>query len=121
MKNQTVEIGEQHYDSSTGFPTKSTYRDVEFQGEELHALGASSEQNSGTDKTLFELHEDEIPEGAAGDEKYLVHLHSWSCWQGTTETKRIAGPMNAKALTDKHPQLAKGAKVGVPASLDEVL
>jgi hypothetical protein len=55
------------------------------------------------------------------EERYLVHLHSWSCWQGTTETKRLAGPIDAKALTDKHPQLAKGAGVDVAASLDEVL
>jgi len=121
MEQQTVEIGEQHYDSSTGFPTKSTYRDVKFQGEKLHTRNASSEQNSGTDKVLFKLHEDEIPEDAGEEEQYLVHLHSWSCWQGTTETKRLAGPMDARALTDDHPQLAKGAKVDVPASLDEVL
>lgn len=121
MEQQTVEIGEQHYDNSTGFPTGNTYRDVEFQGEELHARSASSQKNSGTDKTLFKLHEEEIPEDATSEEQYLVHLCSWSKWQGVTTTKRLAGPMDAKALTDDHPQLAKGAKVNVPASLDEVI
>ena len=119
-ENHNLEVGTQHYDNSTGAPTKCTYRDVQFHARKLQELKTRSGTET-TEKKLFELPKGEIPEGSGPDEKYIVHTCGYSRWQGTSTRKRIHGPVSAEDLTDKWPELAKEADISVPVSLDAVI
>lgn len=120
MDRFKVTIGEQHYDGSTGTPTKNTYRDVEFEGEKLAERKMNSVNDSGNDKTLFKVAEDDLPQDCAPEECYLVHVYSWSRWQGVSSRRYLDGPMDPHTLTDEHPQLARKANVDETARLEDV-
>ena len=109
-----VEVGEVHFDQSTGHKQEEQLRTVEFEGEKLAETDWNpSLQNSGHNRTLFLVDREEG--------QFVVHDVFSSQWQGTSSTYKIKGPYAAAEVSEKWPDLASKAGIEVPKSLDKAL
>lgn len=116
-----LKVGEKLFDSQTGWPKETNYRTVTFQARKLEEKTWSrSRKESGTDKTLYRLAPSEL-EGRKAEGPYLVFAVSESRWVGTRTTKELKGPYSASELSEEYPNLARKARIEVPADLEEVL